>query len=276
VGYLKIILAILIWSSSGIFVRKLGLPLISIVFYPVVFAALLQFFILYKSGGLSLSIFKGLTPILFILAPFYLANTLLYYYAFANTTIANAVLTHYTAPIFVALAAPLLLKERSPVTIWFAILLSSMGLWLMLGGLSVRSEEFKGIVAGTASGLAYAIIIIILRSISKAYTPLFIIFIQNVIVSFLLLPFISTASIPFSSLPYLILMGLIHSTLAPLLYVDGFKSVRANEAAVLGYFEPPGAIILAIIFLNEVPHLKALLGGALILYAGFMVLKGRV
>lgn len=34
--------------------------------------------------------------------------------------------------------------------------------------------------------------------------------------------------------------------------------------AILGYFEPVGAIILALIFLHEVPDIKALLGGALI------------
>jgi len=286
-GYLKVILAILIWSSLGIFVRKIGLPITNIVFYPVLFAALLQFFILYKTGGLSSQgvlmrgmkspscIFKAPAPILYLLALCSLTNTLLYYYAFTHTTIANAVLTHYTAPIFVALTAPLLLKEKSHRIVWLAIIFSSIGLWLMLGGLSVRSEEFKGIIAGTASGLAYAIIILLLRIIMRTHSTLFIVFIQNLIITFILLPFVINTSIPFSSLPYLILMGLIHSTLAPLLYVDGFKSVKANEAAVIGYIEPLGAIILALIFLGEVPHFKALLGGVLILYSGFMVLKSR-
>lgn len=274
-GYLKIISAILIWSSLGIFVRKIGLPITSIVFYPTVFAALFQCAILYRTKGLSLSTFKAAAPLLYLLAPCSLTNTLLYYYAFTNTTIANAVLTHYTAPIFVALTAPLLLKEKSPKTVWLAIIISSIGLWLMLGGLSVRSEEFKGIIAGTASGLAYAIIVLLLRIIMRTHSTVFIVFIQNLIITFMLLPFVIKTSIPYSSLPYLILMGLIHSTLAPLLYVDGFKSVKANEAAVLGYIEPVGAIILALIFLNEVPHFKALLGGVLILYSGFMILKSR-
>lgn len=274
-GHLKIILAILIWSSLGIFVRKIALPVTAIVFYPCLFAILPQFLILYKNKELSISTFKAPAPIFYLLAPCSLANTLLYYYAFTHTTIANAVLTHYTAPIFVALTAPLLLKERSVKTVWLAIIISSTGLWFMLGGLSVGSEDFKGIVAGTASGLAYAMIILLLRTISQTHSPVFIVFIQNVIIFFMLLPFVITTSIPYHSLPYLILMGLIHSTLAPLLYVDGFRSVKANEAAVLGYFEPVSAIILALVFLNEVPGIKALLGGLLILYSGFMIIKSR-
>jgi drug/metabolite transporter (DMT)-like permease len=71
-------------------------------------------------------------------------------------------------------------------------------------------------------------------------------------------------------------MGVLHSTLAPLLYVQGFRSVKANEAAILGYFEPVGAIILALIVLHEVPGLTALLGGVLILFSGYMILKARM
>ena len=54
------------------------------------------------------------------------------------------------------------------------------------------------------------------------------------------------------------------------------RSVKANEAAILGYFEPVGAILLALIFFREVPGKIALLGGALILYSGYMILKARL
>jgi len=70
-------------------------------------------------------------------------------------------------------------------------------------------------------------------------------------------------------------MGVVHSTIAPLLYVQGFRSVRANEAAILGYFEPIGATLLALVFFGEVPGIKALIGGALILYSGYIILKER-
>lgn len=274
-GYLKIITAILIWSSLGIFVRKIELPIASIVFYPSLFATIFQSAILYRNKGFSISTFKAPAPIFYILAPCSLTNTLLYYYAFTHTTIANAVLTHYTAPIFVALAAPLFLKEKSAKSTWLAIIISSIGLWLIVGGLSVNSEDFRGVIAGAASGLAYGIIILLLRTLSQTHSPIFIVFIQNLIITFLLLPFITKTFIPVYSLFYLIAMGLIHSTLAPLLYVQGVRDVKANEAAILGYFEPMGAIILALVFLKETPGLKALFGGLLILYSGFIVIKNK-
>jgi drug/metabolite transporter (DMT)-like permease len=284
-GYLKIITAILIWSSLGIFIRKIKLPNYSIVFYTSVIAGSLQFILLLATGILKKteqfdSNVKNI--LLLIFAPLcFIANTMLFYFAFRNTTIANAVLTHYTAPVFVAILAPLLLKEKIHKVTWIAIALSSVGLWLILGGknpdpvIAHESTEHLGIIAGAMSGLAYALLILIVRKIAPLYPSLFIIFIQNGIVALVLLPFVIKINFPLEYIPYLITLGIVHSTLAPLLYVQGFKSVKANEAAILGYFEPVGAIILALIFLHEIPGVQALLGGILILYSGYMILKSR-
>jgi drug/metabolite transporter (DMT)-like permease len=285
-GYLKIVTAILIWSSLGIFIRKIELPNHCIIFYSSTVAGLLQFILLASTGlfkkvkhadsSLRNTVFLVLAPLCFI------ANALLFYYAFRNTTIANAVLTHYTAPVFVALLAPLLLKEKIHKTAWLAIILSSIGLWFILGEKNHVSEisrydrEHLGIIAGALSGVAYAFLILTIRRIAGLYSSLFITFIQNGIVTLLLLPFVYTIPLPVESLPYLITMGVIHSTIAPLLYVQGLKSVKANEAAILGYFEPIGATILALIFFREVPGLQALVGGGLILYSGYMILRSHV
>ena len=70
-------------------------------------------------------------------------------------------------------------------------------------------------------------------------------------------------------------MGVVHSTIAPILYVQGFRSVKANEAAILGYCEPIGATILAFIFFHEVPGITAFFGGAMILLSGYLILRAR-
>lgn len=285
-GYLKIICAILIWSSLGIFIRKIELPNECIIFYSALIAGVIQFIALLVSGLLNEERRKNAEPmsVLFlIISPFcFIANTMLFYFAFRNTTIANAVLSHYTAPIFVAIMAPLLLKEKIKRTTWTAIILSSIGLWFILGNgnplsdISQGSNESLGIIAGAMSGLAYAFLILTIKKIASVYSSLFITFIQNGITSILLLPFVLTVTVPTESLPYLLIMGIFHSTIAPILYVSGFRSVKANEAAILGYFEPVGATILAFVILHEVPGVPALLGGALILYSGYMIIKKRL
>jgi drug/metabolite transporter (DMT)-like permease len=283
-GHIKIITAILIWSSLGIFVRKIEIPLLALVFYPAAISGGLQLILLSTTGNVkqTLKAESGRHRLfLFILVPactFF--NTFLFYFAFTHTTIANAVLSHYTAPIFVALMAPIFLKEQSHRTTWIAILLSSLGLWFMIwrpesGDISISATERYGIIAGACSGIAYACIILMLRTLASKYMSIVIIFIQNSMIAVFLLPFVLDISIPAQSLPYLIALGILHSTLAPFLYTQGFKSVKANEAAILGYFEPVGATILAFIFLHETPGLAALIGGSLILLSGYMILRAR-
>ncbi|MBI5664884.1 MAG: EamA family transporter, partial [Nitrospirae bacterium] len=229
----------------------------------------------YSVGGHRGALLLALLPVCFI------ANSMLFYFAFRNTSIGNAVLTHYTAPVFVALLAPLLLKEKISKTTWTAIILSSAGLWLVLGGQAsgpqtvLAGNEHLGIIAGALSGLAYAFLIIIIRRIATLYSSLFITFIQNGIVALVLLPFAFAVPVSMETLTYLIIMGIVHSTAAPLLYVQGFRSVKANEAAVLGYFEPVAAIILAFIVLHEVPGVTSLFGGAMIIFSGYLILKAR-
>jgi len=284
-GHLKIITAILIWSSLGIFVRKVNLPNVGIVFYSCLIAGILQFIIISSSGLLKSAIKTNSSKrdvlFLFLVPISFIANSLFFYYAFRNTTIANAVLTHYTAPVFVALMAPFFLKENIRITTWAAIALSSIGLWFILQGAEsetagpLSSAEKAGIIAGALSGLAYAFLIILIRRVASCYSSLFITFIQNGIVALVLLPFIIHLDVPMHALPYLIIMGVVHSTIAPILYVQGFRSVKANEAAILGYCEPVGATILAFIFFNEVPGITALLGGVLILLSGYLILRAR-
>ena len=284
-GHLKIITAILIWSSLGIFVRKVNLPNVGIVFYSCLIAGILQFIIISSSGLLKSAIKTNSSKrdvlFLFLVPISFIANSLFFYYAFRNTTIANAVLTHYTAPVFVALMAPFFLKENIRITTWAAIALSSIGLWFILQGaesetaIPLSSSEKMGIIAGALSGLAYAFLIILIRRIVSCYSSLFITFIQNGIVALLLLPFMLHITVTMQVLPYLIIMGVVHSTIAPLLYVQGFRSVKANEAAILGYCEPVGATILAFIFFHEVPGITALLGGSMILLSGYLILRAR-
>jgi drug/metabolite transporter (DMT)-like permease len=278
-GYLKIISAILIWSSLGIFVRKINLPAEVIIFYTAAVAGLCQLILLSMAGSRkeALKTFKWDRSIfLLLLIPVcFLANTFLFYFSFAHTTIANAVITHYTAPIFVAVMAPVFLKERIHIVTWLAILLSSAGLWFMLGGISVTDSEWNGILAGISSGLTYALLILLIRGVASKYSELLIVIVQNVIICLLLLPFVLKAYPAAGALPYLVIMGIVHSTIAPLLYVQGLKSVKANEAAILGYFEPVGAIILAWIFLHENLYANALPGGVLILVSGIMILRKR-
>jgi len=271
-GSIYILIAIFLWSSLGVVVRLSGVAIHILIFYSLVISLIVQGIILScKDHRKEIPDIKKLKYPM-ILGFFSLLNTFTYFYAFKNTTITNAVLTHYTAPIIVAFLAPLFLKEIITRRTISAIILASIGLWIMLDGFSLKESQMAGVMAGLASGLAYAIIIIFLRIQAQNFNPLVLSFFTNLFIAILLSPFIR--EIPFHALWSFLIMGIVHSTIAPILYYKGLQYVTANRAAVLGYLEPVSAIFFATMFLGEYPTAVSFIGGALIIFSGYLTLRG--
>jgi drug/metabolite transporter (DMT)-like permease len=208
-------------------------------------------------------------------------NTFSFFYAYRNTTIANAILTHYTAPLFVAFLAPLLLRERLTARILLSVAIATVGLWVLLGlspgrlaGLAAAGDrEVGGILAGLFSGLAYALLVIVSRLFARNTHPLVMTFFQNIVIVFLLLPFAGILKVAPPPLWTMAVMGIVHSTIAPVLYFRGLKEVAANRAALLGYLEPVCAIVLGALFLGEGLQPASALGGAVILFSGYLAMR---
>ena len=272
-AYLYIITAILIWSSLGVIVRYANTQLTYTIFFPALVALITQCTILFSTKERKNIPEVKKIPYLFLIGPVFILNSLSFYYAFTHTTIANAVFTHYTAPIFVAVLAPLLLRESIDRLVITAIVLSTAGLILMFHEFALSEQHMKGIAAGVFSGLTYAVLIILGRSLALRYRPLVITVFQNLVVVFLLLPFIK--DVPLHIFGYFLLLGLVHSTAAPLLYIRGLKEVKATRAAVLGYIEPVGAMVFAFVVFREIPPVISFAGGALILYSGYLTIRRK-
>lgn len=270
-GPLYILIAIFLWSSLGVVVRLSGVAIHILIFYSLVISIIVQGMLLSrKEYRRELPGIKKL-KYAFILGVLSLSNTYTYYYAFTHTTIADAVLAHYTAPIIVAFLAPLFLREIITRRIVIVIIIASLGLWIMLDGLSFRENQLAGIMSGLVSGLTYAAIIIFLRMHSRKFNPLVLSFFTNTFIAILLIPFVR--ELPLYALWSFLIVGILHSTIAPILYFKGLQYVTANKAAVLGYLEPVGAILFAMIFLEEYPPAVSLIGGALIILSGYLTLR---
>lgn len=277
-----ILSSIFLWSSLGLIIRFSGVPVHLLIFFSSSVSVIITGVILLLRGRKKeIPEVKGLLHLL-ILGPLSLLNTFSFFYAYKNTSIANTVLTHYTAPLLVAVLAPVFLKERLTRKVLVAILIASLGLWVMFGMsasqfmnlIKAGDKNTGGILAGLFSGFTYAVVVIIMRVLSQSFHPLVMTFSQNLIIAAILLPF---AEIPpnFSSVVWAFaLMGVVHSTVGPILYFKGLQKVTANRAATLGYLEPVCAIILGAIFLGEAVSYKTITGGALILFSGYLTLRG--
>jgi drug/metabolite transporter (DMT)-like permease len=280
-----VITAILLWSSLGVVIRLSGMDVTSLIFYAALISSLL-------SGALVVLLdlkrhlsMRTILPLL-LLAPVSLINTFTFFYAYKHTSIANAVITHYTAPVFVAFLAPLILRERFTFKTLVSALIAMAGLWIMLGfspqefidALIRKDQNSLAIASGLLSGIAYAFVVIIIRAFSPNYHPLIMTFVQNGLITaglFLLLlpPMPFKMNLEGINIYAILIMGIVHSTIAPVLYFHGMKSVTAQRGALIGYLEPVFSIILGVLFLKEIIDLKTVIGGALVLFSGYMTIK---
>jgi drug/metabolite transporter (DMT)-like permease len=268
-----ILLAIFLWSSLGIAIRLADLPVHVLTFYALVAALLLQGSIIVAKGY-----HREIGGIRTLRQPALLGvvaavNNLTFFYAYATTTVANAILTHYTAPVIVAFLAVIFLKERLTGTIISAIIIASAGLWVMLNGFAVGEGQAPGILAGLISGVAYALIVILGRLYAQHHRPLMLTFFVNVTIVIILAPFVR--EVPDHGLWSILFIGVVHSTIAPMLYYRGLQEVSANRTAVLGYLEPVCAILLSMVFLREAPGMHSLVGGVLIVCSGYLTIRAK-
>src|SRR3990172_10879109 len=158
-NYLKIIAAMLIWSTWGIIIRWLELPAVVVLFYSSLIASFTVPVVLSMRGELDLSGISEAWWLFALLAVSSVTNNVSYFYSMAHTSVSNAVFTHYTAPLFVAVLAPLMIAERLLKVTLVSLPIAVVGLVMIVlseGGLRTSSGDMSGIAAGMLSGIAYA------------------------------------------------------------------------------------------------------------------------
>ncbi len=206
-------------------------------------------------------------------------NWILLFEAYRNTTITNATLSYYLAPVIVLFISPFVLKERLTIKKTLCMLTSVIGMFLVIwtrGEGSIYSEEILGIGFGLGAAVLYAMVIIFNKLI-KGMSGLETTIIQLTMASLILTPYVLLqGSIPIQALDtkvviLLVLVGLLNTGVAYLLYFSSIQKLESQTVAILSYIDPVSAVAMSAIFIGEKISAIQLLGGVLILGGAFIV-----
>ena len=208
-------------------------------------------------------------------------NVVLFFAAYQRTTVAIAVLTHYLTPIFVALAAPLVVREKARLRTFGAVAVAFAGLVLLLEPwrVGLGRNDIVGAALGAGSAVFYASNVLVNKRLVRSFSGSEMMFFHGLVATPLLFALVPTreyALVSESALVVVVLGALGPGALCGLLFVWGLRRVAASHASVLTLLEPFVAVLLAAAMMGERVGLVSLVGGALILGGALLVVTGAV
>lgn len=267
---LKIIVSMLIFGTVGVFRRAIPLPssAVALARAAVGLAFLLLVRLLRRQRVDRAAVRRNFGKLL-ILGVMLGANWIFLFEAFNHTSVAAATMCYYMAPVFVILLSPAVFGEKITLRKGVCAAAALLGMVLVSEVLKSGLHGAKGLALGLIAAALYAAIVIVnrtLRDISaEDRTIMQFSFAAAVMLPYVLLTENAAAmqAAP-SALGMLLLMGVVHTGFAYVLYFGSIPEVPAQSAALLSYLDPAVAVLLSVTLLHEPMSVTAMLGAALI------------
>lgn len=281
-GLLYIIIASVLWGTSGIFVHFLspyGVSSLQMTFIRGFIAFLcMSTYIIFNKTNLIKTNFKELLLFMGSGISFFMTATC-YFYSMQLTSISTAVVLMYTAPIFVMLYSVTFLGEKLTCIKLFSVVVIIAGCGLVSGIMGGIEFDFLGIAIGFLSGIAYASYNIITKiEMKNGINPLkanFYCFLFSIIIGVLVAEPVGIIGCIAINPPVVISLavgvGIFACILPYLFYTMALQRIPAGTASSLAILEPMAATLFSVIIFGEKLSLYSFVGIVLILGSVFLL-----
>ncbi|MCT4698452.1 MULTISPECIES: DMT family transporter [Tenacibaculum] len=262
-----LLLATLFISTSGVLGKYIAMPSEVIVWFRSAFAMVfLYVFCRFKKIDIKIKSTKHVVP--FIISGIFMAlHWITYFYALKRSNVAIGMLSLYTFPVMIAFLEPLFLKIKfNPIYLLLGCMVL-LGIYTLAPDFNLESENVQGILFGLLSALCYSIRILILKQYVLQYNGVLLMFYQTLIITICLVPvlFFMDVSGFESQYTYVLLLALLTTAIGHSLMVHSLQFFSVSAASIISSVQPIFGIILAFVFLNEIPTWNTFIGGSLIL-----------
>jgi RarD protein len=275
---IQFILSMIIFSTIGLVVRYIDLSsseraLLS-SFIGCLFLLLIFFMIKKK---ISWNLVKSNALFLILSGIALGGNWIFLYQSYDHTTIANATLGYYFAPVFVMILSPFVLREQLSIKKIVCIGVAIIGMLMIVGeGVSAsRSDDILGLSFGLIAAAFYAALLLLNKFI-KDMGKLELTIIQLGTTTLLLMPYVFLTSgfgifeVSSSSIPFILILGIINTGIGFWLFFSGMEKLKGQSIAMLSYVDPFVAILISAFILQEQMTIVQMLGGVLLLGSTFV------
>lgn len=273
-----LILSMVIFGTVGIFRRFIPAPSsqIALVRGIIGTVVLIGYMLLTKQSIDRAAVRKNFWALLYSGAAIGF-NWILLFEAYCYTSVATATLCYYLAPILVIIGASIILKERLSMRKILCTAAALVGMVFVSGVLETGISsiyEMKGILYGLGAAVLYASVILTNKQMPDIPALDKTIF-QLGFASLALLPYVLLTEgfdepLEGIGIVLLIIVGVVHTGIAYLLYFGSMKNLKAHTVAILSYIDPVLAILLSALLLREPMSIGSALGAVLILGAAYI------
>ena len=192
------------------------------------------------------------------------------------TTAANAIVLQYLSPVYVALLAPVFLKEPTSRRDWAFIALAACGMVMFFMD-ELSASGLTGNILAVLSGVFFAAYCMALRCVPAGHATDMVVW-GNLTAFLICLPFMDFQHLPDAGgWCGLLAMGCLQLGLSYYLYTKASVHLTALELIVIPVLEPLLNPLFVALFLGEVPGAWSVAGGIIVLstVTTWAVIKAR-
>lgn len=199
-------------------------------------------------------------------------NWMLLFEAYNHTTVAVATLCYYMQPTIVILLSPVVFRERltGKKAVCAAIAIAGMVLVSGVAGESgSRGGDPKGVLLGLGAAVFYSAVIIMNKKLpgidAFRKTTVQLLSAGIVMIPYILLTEGFDGSFNASDAVLLLIVGIVHTGIAYVLYFGSMDGLRAQSVALLSYIDPVAALLFSALLLKEPLSVPGIIGAVLII-----------
>lgn len=260
-------IAVMLFGLSGVVAQFVKVSAVMVALGRVVCSSLLLFLIaVVKKDSLKLSSRKdyGLIVMTGIVMAVHWTT---FFQSIQVSSVAIGTITFSTFPLFLTFIEPFVFHEKLKKQSIFTAAVLFIGVLITIPEFSMENNTTVGIIWGMLCSFTYAVMTLANRYFSARYAGRIICLYEQGTAAVVLLPalFIVKASWQAQDIAGVAFVGFICTAFAYSLYVSAQKNVRAQTAGIISGMETVYGIVYALLFLGEVPSVRELVGGAVIL-----------
>ena len=260
-------LAVMLFGFSAVLGQFVSAPAVIIAGGRVIFSSItLLIFSLVTKASLKLRSKKDYGIALFtgvVLA----VHWTTFFQSIQSSSVAIGTITFSAFPLFLTFLEPLVFHEKLKFRSVISALVLLLGVGITIPSFSLENETTIGIVWGLISALAYGVMSLSNRYLSGFYESRTICLYEQGTAAVVLLPALFLLQLQWTveNVVGIAAIGLVCTAIAHSLYVAAQRNVKAQTAGVISGMETVYGILFAFMFLGEVPGVRELIGGAIIL-----------